>query len=59
MAERQLDTLLTDHYDRLIHPPKVEPEFNLKPALNKFKSVISFLPQTRPTIRRTKPKLQP
>lgn len=50
--DRQIDALLTDHYDRLTHPPKTEPEFDLTPILKKLKAAI--------TINRSKkPELQP
>lgn len=59
MTDRQLKALLTDHYDRLTHPPQPEPDFNFIPALNKLKSVVSSFPKSQPITRRKKPKLQP
>jgi hypothetical protein len=57
--DRQIDSLLTDHYDRLTHPPQNEPDFNFTPVYNKLKCVISSFPKPRPINRTNKPKLQP
>ncbi len=54
--DRQIDALLIDHYDRLTHPPKTEPELNLMPTLNKLKAAISNAKPANPS---KKPEPQP
>jgi|GEM_PF-5749516 len=54
--DRQIDALLTDHYDRLTHPPKAEPEFDLTPIFNKLKAAVS---KSKITNRIKKPEPQP